>query len=94
MAKLNLNFHEQTDRHNPTNHEIVQIGSVAFSVMAIIKTLEEYAASGNHDDIDSVCVNVCYALELLIEPVCNYLSNYAGDAPAPEEAEKTASGSE
>jgi hypothetical protein len=89
MAKLNLNFHKQTGCHNPTKHEIVQIGSIAFGVEAIIKALGEYAER-DHEDLGSVCMSVCSALELLIEPVCDYLSNYAGDAPDPEEAEETA----
>jgi hypothetical protein len=84
MAKLNLNFHEKTGRHDPTEDEIVQIGCVAMGVQDIVKTLGVYA-NGNHDDIGGVCIGVCYALELLMEPVIGYLSNYAGDAPAPEE---------
>ena len=93
MATLNLNFHKQTGRHNPTKDEIVQIASVATSVEAIIKALEEYAR-GTRDaaeDMGSVCMSVCNALELLIAPVIVYLSEHAGDAPAPKEAEETAS---
>ena len=89
MAKLNFNFHEQTGRHNPTKDEIVQIESLAFDIEGVVKALEEYA-SGEHEDIGSVCVGVCHTLELLIEPVIDYFSNFAGDAPAPEEAEETA----
>jgi len=93
MAKLNLNFHKQTGRHNPTEHELDQVVGVALSVEGIIKALEDYAY-GKHEDTESVCINVCYALELLIEPVIDYLSNYAGEEPEPDEAEVTASGSE
>jgi hypothetical protein len=96
MAALNLNFHKPKGRHNPTKHEIAQIESIAVSVEAIVKALAEYARGSRDDaeDMGSVCLGVCNALELLIDPVIVYLSDYAGDAPAPEEAEETASGSE
>ena len=86
MAELNLNFHEQTGRHNPTEREIIEIESVAISVEVIIKTLGVYAENTNHsrEDIGGVCLCVCNALELLMGPVVEYLSNYAGDVPAPE----------
>jgi hypothetical protein len=86
MAELNLNFHEQTGRHNPTEKEFCQIEGLAVSVDAIIKTLAVYAEHTNHnrEDIGGVCLWVCNALELLMEPVIEYLSNYAGGAPAPE----------
>jgi len=87
MAKLNLNFHEQTGRHNPTKHELAQIESIALGIEAVIKTLGEYA-DADHEDLGSVCMSVCNALELLIDPVILYLSNYAGDTPAPEEETK------
>jgi len=86
MAKLNLNFHENTGRHEPTKNEIYQIEELAVSVEAIIKALGAYA-NGSRKDIDGVCLGVCNALELLMEPVVEYLCNYAGNAPTPEEAE-------
>ena len=89
MAELNLNFHENTGRHEPTKSEIIQIESVAISVEAIIKALAGYARGSrdNEQDIMGVCLGVCNALELLMYPVIDYLSEYAGDAPAPEEGE-------
>ena len=86
MAELNLNFHKNIGRHNPTKNEIVQIESVAVSIESIIKALNAYA-DGNHRDIDVVCMGVCNAMELLIDPVIEYLSNYAGDAPTTEKTE-------
>jgi len=90
MATLNLNFHKPTGRHNPTKDEIVQIESIAVSVEAIIKALAEYGRSTRDDakDMGNVCLGVCNALELLIDPVIGYLSNYAGDAAAPEKETK------
>jgi hypothetical protein len=82
MAKLNLNFHEQTGRRNPTKDEIVQIESVAVSVEAIIKTLAAYTEHTRDEDIGCVCVSVCNVLEMLIDPVIGYLSEYAGNVPA------------
>ena len=88
MSKLNLNFHEQTGRHEPTKSEIYQIEGLAISVEAIIKALAAYAnGSRDREDMDGVCLGVCNALELLMGPVIEYLSEYAGNAPAPEEVE-------
>ncbi|MDR0474711.1 MAG: hypothetical protein LBH43_13695 [Treponema sp.] len=89
MAKLNLNFHQQTGRREPTKHEICQIEGIAFSVQAIIKTLSVYTNENSNRNIEGVvCMGVCEALELLMEPIIEYLSNYAGDVPAPENAEE------
>ena len=87
MAELNLNFHEQTERHEPTKSEIIQIEGLAISVDAIIKTLAEYARGSrdNAQDIGGVCLWVCNALELLMSPIVEYMSEYAGDVPTPEE---------
>ena len=83
MAKLNLNFHQQIGRHEPTKNEIYQIEGIALSVEAIIKALGVYAYYKS-EDTDGVCLCVCNTLELLMEPILEYLTNYAGDLPAPE----------
>jgi hypothetical protein len=88
MARLNLNFVQETARHEPTENEICQIKGLAVSIEAIIKTLAAYADDNCHD-IDGVCISVCRALELLVCPVIEYLSDYAGEIPAPEETEDT-----
>jgi DNA-binding transcriptional MerR regulator len=91
MAKLNLNFHEVTGLRRPTEQEIAQLQELGFSIEAIIKTLGAYAAKNNNrmgTDTATVCMCVCNALELLIEPIVEYLANYAGELPA--EAEETA----
>jgi hypothetical protein len=85
MGKINLNFIQNTGRHNPPKQEIHEVEGLAFSVEAIIKTLYAYAnANDDKADIGSVCMYVCYALELLMDPITEYLSNYAGDVPTPE----------
>ena len=84
MSKLNLNFEVPKERHEPTQNEIAQIEGLALSIEAIVKALEAYAAYyGDKADLGNVCVGVCNALELLVDPVIEYFSNYAGDA-APE----------
>jgi hypothetical protein len=85
MAKLNLNFHQQTGRYELSKNEIYQIEGIALSIEAILKTLGAYANEGT-DDIGSVCQSVCSALEILIDPVVEYLGNYAGSEPAPEKS--------
>lgn len=94
MAKLNVNFSEQTIRDEPTKDEIFQIEGLALSVKAIIQTLNVYASNHVRDaegskEVDSVCIGVCNALELLVKPIIEYLVNYAGDEAAPETTEET-----
>ena len=87
MAKLSLNFCEPTGRHEPTRNEINQIESVALSIEAMVKALYAYAsedAGEKPHGLHSVCMGVCNALELLIDPVIEYMANYAGQEPAPE----------
>ena len=83
MAKLNLNFQKPKDYFKLTKHEIAQIEGLALSVEAIIKTLYAYSYAEN-EDINDVCMGVCNALELLIEPVIGYLGDSAGSEAAPE----------
>ena len=91
MAILNLNFHQPEGRRIPTEDEIHQIEGLARSVEAISKSLHAYACNtfANDDDITDVCLGVSNALELLIDPVIEYMTEYAGIA-APETEEKTA----
>jgi len=86
MAELNLNFHaEEKKRRQPTKSEINQIKYLAFGVEGIIKTLGSYVnAPDDPHEACSVCMCVCNALELLMKPISDYLSNYAGDEAAKE----------
>jgi putative Mn2+ efflux pump MntP len=86
MGKLNLNFIQPTERYEPTKSEIAEIVGLALSVDALAKALEVYAIDSN-ENIDSVSIGVCNAIQLLINPVIVYLCNYAGDEPAPEKVE-------
>jgi hypothetical protein len=91
MAKLNLNFHQSTGRYNPTKYEIVQIESLALSIEAIIKVMAHYSVNYDNDkhsgEAMSNCLGVFNALELLIEPIVEYMGDYAGDTPEPEQGE-------
>jgi hypothetical protein len=92
MAKLNLNFHKETGRYEPSKNEIVQIAGIALSVEAIVKTLYIYASESNESTVekDGVCMGICTALEALMGPIVDYLGEYAG-LPAIEEEAKHAS---
>ena len=85
MAKLNLNFLDNSRRREPTKSEIYQIEYLALGVEGIIKTLGSYV-NENPDPYVAcgVCLSVCNALELLMDPIVDYMSNYAGDTPAKE----------
>ena len=89
MARLNLNFHETTERHDPTKGEIRQLAGIALSIEATVKALFVYAsdAAGGVErtkDLDMVCMGACNALELLIDPIVEYMNEYAGQEPCPE----------
>ena len=88
MAKLNLNFSQAVGRYNPTRSEICQIEVIALGIEAVVKALSAYAEA-EHEDGNGVCMGVCNVLELLIDPVIDYLSENAGlkAAPEPDEAQ-------
>ena len=89
MAELNLNFHQQKGQRELTKHEIYQIEGLALNIKAITKALYAYAddCRENTQEISSVCMGVCNTVELLIEPVIEYMADYAGSLPAQEEQE-------
>ena len=87
MAKLNLNFHQQTKRYSPTKQDIYALEGIALSVEAIIKAMGDYcdkSSSENAHEALGVCMSICNALELLIEPIVDYMGNNAGDMAAQE----------
>jgi len=89
---LNLNFYQQTGRRKPTQNEINQIADLSLGVKAIIKTLRVYATEYDSTEIPAgevsgVCISVCNALDLLMEPITEYMTNYAGDEALPEYTE-------
>ena len=86
MSELNLNF-LHSNRHEPTKSEITEIHGLALSIEAIVKALDGYAGYDD-SDLSNVCMGVCTALELLIDPIIEYMGNYAGDLPTPEKGEE------
>ena len=98
MARLNLNFHETTGRHEPTKTEINQLEGIALSIEAIVRALYVYASDDAEDTgeakkphgLHSVCMGICNALELLIDPIIEYMGNYAGLEPTPEDKKEGA----
>ena len=95
MAELNLNFIQETGRRELTKSEIAQIQGLALSIEAIIKALAAYSNENDGNDASkgfgNECYYVCRALELLIDPIIGYMSDYAGES-ASKEAEKNTQG--
>jgi hypothetical protein len=86
MAKLNLNFIQKSGRYEPTKNEIYQLEGLALSIGAIIKTLNVYAnENSGSGDLGSVCMSVCNALEILIDPITEYMGDCAGSPASPKE---------
>jgi len=92
MAKLTLCFREEPESHKPTRSEIDSIALAADGASAIVKVMAEYTLHNQQkviDDFeDGIYISVLNVLEWLIEPVRDYLLNYGGEAPAPEEEEE------
>ena len=89
MAELNLNFHQQKGRREPTKQEIYQIERLALNIKAIIKALYVYTDDSCKNALEKseVCMGICDTVELLIEPIIEYMMDYAGSLPAQEEQE-------
>jgi len=87
MAKLNLNFHQMAGCE-PTKQEICQLEGIALSVDAMIKVMAAYCTDINDkekaNEALGFCTSICYALELLMEPIVDYMVNYARNPAGPE----------
>jgi hypothetical protein len=95
MARLRLcSSPEETDRRRPlTESEIIELSIVAQSIAAITEVMQEYACVIRGDkaqDALANCMGVFNVLEWLIQPVADYLNEYAGEEAKPEEPEQTA----
>jgi len=86
MAKLSLNFHGPTGMSEPTENEIDQLGGLALDIKMIIKALGKCALEGRDKNAETadICMGVCNVLELLMDPLVDYMMNYA-EAPQPME---------
>ena len=90
--RLNVNFHQQTGRRPPTKQEINELECLALSIEAIVKAMRFLCIENDnkekaHGTLGS-CISICSALELLMEPITDYMCNYAGDTPTPETVEE------
>ena len=83
--ELNLNFLKQEGLRMPTKREIMCLQTMAFSIQSIIRILRDASREGSGDMAkklaDFTCS--CNALEILIEPIIDYLCNYAGKEANP-----------
>jgi len=79
MARLNLNFHQSMERHEPTENEIFQLANLSISIKSVIESLDVYCLESKGKEKNDVCLGVCHALELLIDPIIDYLNEYAGN---------------
>jgi hypothetical protein len=86
MAKLALCFRDEKGEGPLTSAEINSVAMAAFGASAIIHVMGEYiAANPKEDDSkDDVYNSVFHVLELLMEPITDYLNEYAGQEAAPE----------
>ena len=94
MTKLNLNFHKTTGCYEPTKSEIGQLETLTLSIKAIVQVMARYTndcndCGSNRDDFEVTnnCASVFNALELLMEPLVKYMTDYAGKEAAPESGE-------
>ena len=96
MAMLNLNFHEPKGCYKPTKSEIGELETLALSIKAIVQVMARYtnndctACGGNREpfEVTNNCASVFNALELLVEPLVKYMSDYAGKEAAPKSGEE------
>jgi len=81
MAELAFCFREVSEIRNLTKSEINDITMAAQGVHAIIKVMNKYAINhpqGEDDDSIGIYSSVFNILDLLMEPISDYLFEYAG----------------
>jgi hypothetical protein len=86
MAKLALCFRDKEKHRSLTSTEIESVAMAAYGVSAIIHVMGEYLSTNpQEEDSEGVYSSVFNVLELLMEPITDYLNEYAGTAAAPEQ---------
>jgi len=91
MAELALCFREKKEYRNLTRHEIFGIVKASQGASAIIRVMREYANHypyGEEDDLLGIYGCAFNVLELLMDPVTDYLFGFAGKEAEPEEETK------
>ena len=90
MAKLNLNFHK-TGYYKPTQSEIGQLETLALCIRAIVRVMARYTVDHADErdtyEVTNNCTSVFTALELLIDPLVEYMTDAAGNEAKPEPGE-------
>jgi hypothetical protein len=92
MAKLALCFRDEKEGRPLTSTEINGVTIAAQGASAIIHVMGEYLAGNPQEDdySDDIYISVFNVLELLMEPVTDYLSDYAGTPAVPKQEHETA----
>jgi len=95
MAELSLSFHETTGVCKPSESEIGQLETLARSINAIVQVMARYTNDCTYCgsdrgvyEVSDNCACVFNALELLMEPLVNYMIDSAGKEAAPDESGK------
>ena len=93
MADLSFCFKEKCNKYcNPTKHEINELSNTTQGAHAIIKVMRDYATdipNGKVCDTLGIFGAVFNVLDWLLEPVNEYMFEYAGGLAEPEAEEKT-----
>jgi hypothetical protein len=86
--KLKLCFTDDGNSHRPlTGYEINELGAAAQAISAIARVMGEYVCDcSSEEENHGIFISMFTVLEWLIEPVVDYLDEYAGDPAAPEDA--------
>ena len=90
MADLTLCFAENSEDRPLTSHEINELIIAAHGAHAIIKVMREYGNNypqGKGNDTLGIYGSVFTILDLVMEPIRDYLCEYAGHEAAPEKVE-------
>lgn len=83
----------ERERLRLTKNDIYHLSSTAMAIEAISEVMANYACDNTEQkEQSSVIVNCMHAfnvLNLLIDPIVDYLSEYAGEEAAPDEPKQT-----
>ena len=87
FMELELCFRDKNksySRRIPTEDEILDLKIVSHNISGLIKMAHEYMLTNQDPEgIEKACLAVFGVLEILFEPIENYLTEYAGKAAAP-----------
>jgi hypothetical protein len=70
-----------------TAYEINEINLAIQGAAAIVGFMRDYALDTSDDNAASKCSSACAVLEWLLEPVSDYLCNFAGEEQIPDQGD-------